>query len=231
MVSPVRSARPAAQRSPTRLRRPTAAALVRRAGGAATTAPGRPASTGTPRRRPGAPRRRPGTRPGSRSRPTALATAQTRQPRPIPTTAANAGRPPARRRGPQHQQGVQTRRDRRGRPRRARTRAASSVYSTVTDLARLRGWSTSWPRAVAISHASTCSGTVVTSGASSVGVGRHLDEVVGVRPYRLVAHLGDHDGAGASGPYLLDVRDDLVVQQVRGRPARAPRRPPACPRR
>ena len=43
-------------------------------------------------------------------------------------------------------------------------------YSTVTDLARLRGWSTSLPRAVAISHASTCNGTVVTSGASSVGV-------------------------------------------------------------
>lgn len=28
-------------------------------------------------------------------------------------------------------------------------------YSTVTDLARLRGWSTSWPLAVAISHAKT----------------------------------------------------------------------------
>ncbi len=42
-------------------------------------------------------------------------------------------------------------------------------YSTVTDLARLRGWSTSWPLAVAISHAKTCSGTVETSGCMRVG--------------------------------------------------------------
>ena len=87
-------------------------------------------------------------------------------------------------------------------------------HSTVTDFARLRGWSTSWPRAAAISHASTCSGTVVTSGASSVGVARHLDQVVGVRPDGVVALLGDHDRAGAAGAYLLDVRDDLVVQHA-----------------
>src|SRR5206468_40373 len=43
-------------------------------------------------------------------------------------------------------------------------------YSTVTDFARFLGWSTTWPRAAAISQASTCSGTVVTSGARSVGV-------------------------------------------------------------
>ena len=37
-------------------------------------------------------------------------------------------------------------------------------YSTVTDFARFRGWSTSFPRAVASSHANTCNGTVATSG-------------------------------------------------------------------
>src|SRR5512133_3338273 len=48
--------------------------------------------------------------------------------------------------------------------------AGRSRYSTVTDLARLRGWSTSWPLAVAISHANTCSGTTETSGCMRVGV-------------------------------------------------------------
>src|SRR5690606_5341211 len=42
-------------------------------------------------------------------------------------------------------------------------------HSTVTDLARLRGWSTSWPSLVAKEHAKICSGTVATSGCSSVG--------------------------------------------------------------
>ena len=42
-------------------------------------------------------------------------------------------------------------------------------YSTVTDLARLRGWSTSWPLAAASSQAKTWSGTVATSGWSRVG--------------------------------------------------------------
>jgi hypothetical protein len=42
-------------------------------------------------------------------------------------------------------------------------------YSTVTDLARLRGWSTSCPLAAASSQANTCSGTVATSGCISVG--------------------------------------------------------------
>jgi Ser/Thr protein kinase RdoA (MazF antagonist) len=46
---------------------------------------------------------------------------------------------------------------------------ASLGYSTVTDLARLRGWSTSCPFAVASSQAKTCSGTVATRGCSSVG--------------------------------------------------------------
>src|SRR5215213_350125 len=44
------------------------------------------------------------------------------------------------------------------------------AYSTVTDLARLRGWSMSRPLAIASSPAKTCRGTVVTSGASRVGV-------------------------------------------------------------
>ena len=46
-------------------------------------------------------------------------------------------------------------------------RQARDRYSTVTDLARLRGWSTSSPRAAATSAESTCSGTMVSSGASS----------------------------------------------------------------
>ena len=53
----------------------------------------------------------------------------------------------------------------------AAQRGRSGFYSTVTDFARLRGWSTSWPLAIAISEANTCSGTVATSGCSSVGVG------------------------------------------------------------
>src|SRR5436190_3170241 len=47
--------------------------------------------------------------------------------------------------------------------------AAVSRYSTVTDLARLRGWSTSCPRALAISQANTCSGIVDSSGCRRVG--------------------------------------------------------------
>src|SRR5690606_36309489 len=43
------------------------------------------------------------------------------------------------------------------------------VYSTVTDLARLRGWSTSCPSPVASSHANSCSGTIVTRGCSRTG--------------------------------------------------------------
>ena len=46
---------------------------------------------------------------------------------------------------------------------------AQNAHSTVTDLARLRGWSTSWPSWLANSHAKICSGTVATSGCSSVG--------------------------------------------------------------
>ena len=48
--------------------------------------------------------------------------------------------------------------------------AGQCGYSTVTLLARLRGWSTSKPLAEASSAAKICSGTVVSSGISSVGV-------------------------------------------------------------
>ena len=40
-------------------------------------------------------------------------------------------------------------------------RPARVDYSTVTDLARLRGWSTSSPLTVASSQAKICSGTTV----------------------------------------------------------------------
>ncbi len=43
---------------------------------------------------------------------------------------------------------------------------ADSHYSTVTDLARLRGWSTSVPRNTAMWYASSCSGIVDTTGAA-----------------------------------------------------------------
>lgn len=38
--------------------------------------------------------------------------------------------------------------------------ATSPPYSTVTDLARFLGWSTSQPRRIATSRARSCSGTV-----------------------------------------------------------------------
>ena len=58
-------------------------------------------------------------------------------------------------------------------------RCPAARYSTVTLLARLRGWSTSQPRRTAMWYASSCSGTTITIGVSSSGVARHLeDEVV-----------------------------------------------------
>ena len=89
-----------------------------------------------------------------------------------------------------------------------------SFHSTVTDLARLRGWSTSRPRVAAISQASTCSGTVVTSGASSVGVRGTRIRWSAYGHDGLVAVLGDDDGAGPAGPDLLDVGDDLAVHRL-----------------
>ena len=87
-------------------------------------------------------------------------------------------------------------------------------HSTVTDFARLRGWSTSRPLAVASSHAKICSGTTASSGASSVGRLRHVEHLVGVRQHVHVAVLRDHQGAGTAGADLLDVGDDLRVQRV-----------------
>src|SRR5690606_36102236 len=49
------------------------------------------------------------------------------------------------------------------------TCSAVRGYSTVTDFARLRGWSTSRPFAVASAIAKICSGTTASSGESSVG--------------------------------------------------------------
>ena len=90
--------------------------------------------------------------------------------------------------------------------------ASRSIYSTVTDFARLRGWSTSWPLAIAISEANTCSGTVATSGCNSVGVGGNTDQIVGVGRHGLVPFFREYDRARPAGPYLLDVAHDLVVQ-------------------
>ena len=44
---------------------------------------------------------------------------------------------------------------------------APALYSTVTDLAKLRGLSTSVPRAQAVWYASSCSGTTCSSGLSA----------------------------------------------------------------
>src|SRR5260370_37953036 len=60
-------------------------------------------------------------------------------------------------------------------------------YSTVTDLARLRGWSTSWPLAVASSQAKTCNGTVATSGWNSVGTAGDPERGVANSVFSLVA--------------------------------------------
>jgi len=50
-----------------------------------------------------------------------------------------------------------------------RGRRANSDYSTVTDLARLRGWSTSQPRRTAMWYASNWQGTTSKIGESSSG--------------------------------------------------------------
>ena len=39
----------------------------------------------------------------------------------------------------------------------------SKSYSTVTDFARLRGWSTSQPRSTAMARANSCSGTLAVT--------------------------------------------------------------------
>ena len=61
---------------------------------------------------------------------------------------------------------------------------SSETHSTVTDLARLRGWSTSCPRAVASSQAKACSGTVATSGCSKVEQRGSATSVSGGQPMK-----------------------------------------------
>ena len=43
-------------------------------------------------------------------------------------------------------------------------RADGAPYSTVTDFARLRGWSTSHPRSSAMERANSCNGTLAVMG-------------------------------------------------------------------
>ena len=88
-----------------------------------------------------------------------------------------------------------------------------SCYSTVTDLARLRGWSTSSP----LCAASSSEQLQRDDGQQRLQQGgdlRQPDEHVGVRLDHRVALLGQHDRACAAGPDLLDPADHLVVQEV-----------------
>ena len=86
------------------------------------------------------------------------------------------------------------------------TIATGAVYSTVTDLARLRGWSTSWPSRVASSHANSCSGTTAGTGCSSVETRGSRISVSANSAIVGVVLLGQHDRARAAGPDLLDAR-------------------------
>ena len=120
------------------------------------------------------------------------------------------------------------------RPPRARMRAGAPDgrrYSTVTDLARLRGWSTSWPRAAAISageHLQRHGGHQRRQQGRRT---RHVDQVVGVaagpprRPPRRSRWCGRR-GRAPPGCWRRPCRAARP-----GRPATAPRRPPGCPRR
>ena len=79
------------------------------------------------------------------------------------------------------------------RPRRCRCRRsraslrAARSHSTVTDFARLRGWSTSRPFACASSIAKICSGTTASSGSNSGAASGMRDHLVGERQHRGVA--------------------------------------------
>ena len=73
-------------------------------------------------------------------------------------------------------------------------------YSTVTLFARLRGWSTSQPRSLAMWYASSWSGTLTTTGDSSSWRPRDVQHVVGDAGDLLVA-LGRHgDDRRRRGP-------------------------------
>ena len=95
--------------------------------------------------------------------------------------------------------------------RRTRPVASAGGYSTVTDLARLRGLSTSNPRARATAAANTCNGTVDSSGWKSVDTAG-IRNVVGVGAHRVVALLGEDDGDRAAGLDLADVAQQFGVQ-------------------
>lgn len=73
-------------------------------------------------------------------------------------------------------------------------------YSTVTDFARLRGWSTSQPRLTATARESSCKGTLAVMGEKASRTFGHVDDVVGVLGDFLVALGGHGDDAGTAGP-------------------------------
>ena len=90
-------------------------------------------------------------------------------------------------------------------------RAKARRYSTVTLLARLRGWSTSFPRRSATWYASSCSGTVATTGASSAqAAGMRMTSSASAATC-VVVLVDDGDDLAAARPHLLDVADDLLV--------------------
>ena len=89
-------------------------------------------------------------------------------------------------------------------------------YSTVTDLARLRGWSTSVPRATAMWYAKSWSGMTARIGLERlVGVG-HPADIVGEALDLRVALGRDGDDPGVAGPAFHHVADDLVVDRRAG---------------
>ena len=90
-------------------------------------------------------------------------------------------------------------------------------YSTVTVLARLRGWSTFRPRRRAIRYARSCSGNDGEHSLEKGGRARHVDDVVGVVLDVLVAVRRDRDHVRSARARLLDVGDDLVVDVRVGR--------------
>ena len=91
------------------------------------------------------------------------------------------------------------------------------AHSTVTVLARFRGWSTFSPRRRAMWYASSCSGITASSGASIQSRARDLDHLVGVLGDLLVALGRDRDHPRAARPDLLDVRDHLLEHRRLGR--------------
>ena len=95
--------------------------------------------------------------------------------------------------------------------RRRRRPRAACAHSTVTDLARLRGWSTSVPRATAVWYANSWSGMIARTGLSISVRSRHPEDVVRDVAHALVA-LGRHgDDARVAGAALHEVADELVV--------------------